>query len=160
MTKNIADALAERDPDNAPAHRANAEALIGDIETLDREFRQTVDRLPRRTLVFGERFAFGYLFSRYGLEEEGAYKSCAPGAEPGLKATIAVVEYVKKNDVRYIYREETARPRISNVIQKETGAEILTVDSMHTIAADKMRSGAGYVDIMKTNMDAFAKGLE
>lgn len=159
MVETIADALSRRDPAGADAYKANAAALLAELTELDTWFRGAVDASPRRLLVFGERFAFGYFFDHYGLEVAGAYKSCAPGAEPGLKAVIEVVDTIKKNGVRYIYLEDMSTGRISEVLCNETGAEILRVDSLHNPAAARQEAGEGYVSIMRANMDAFAKGL-
>lgn len=158
MAENIAQALIEKDPANTDDYRRNADALLAELKKLDADFKARVAASPRRTLVFGERFAFAYFFDRYGLEEVGAYKSCAPGVEPGIQAVIATINYVKENKVRYIYLEAMSTSRISKVINQETGAEILAVDSLHNPAPD--RQELGYVEIMRQNMDAFARGLE
>lgn len=159
MIDTIADALANTAPANAQTYRRNADALKLEIDALDKDFAATVAASPKRLLVFGERFAFGYFFDHYGLEYAGAYKSCAPGAEPGLKAVIETVETVRKNDIRHIYLEDMSTGRIANVIHQETGAEILRVDSLHNPPAERQAAGDGYVDIMRENMAAFAKGL-
>lgn len=160
MADTIANAFVERDPANATAYQANAAILKTELANLDAEFGELVANAPKKTLVFGERFAFTYFFHRYGLEYVGAYRSCAPGAEPGMKAVIGVIEYVRKNGVRFLYLEESAQPRITAVITEETGATPLKVNSLHNLTADQLASGVGFVDIMKANMDAFAKGLE
>lgn len=160
MADNIAAAMAEKDPDGAETYRRNAEALRAELEAMDREFREIVAEAPRRRLVFGERFAFAYFFRRYGLEAISAYKSCAPGAEPGLKAVLEVIRFVRENNVRRIYREAAAASRIAKVIHRETGAEILVVDSLHNPPADERGPERAYQRAMRENMDAFAKGLQ
>lgn len=160
MVDCIADAFIQRDPANKEVYEANAAVLKNELKTLDAEFRRTVDNAARRTLVFGERFAFAYFFRRYGLDYVGAYRSCAPGAEPGMKAVIGVIDYVRANQARFIYLEETARPRITSVVAEETGATPLRVSSLHNLGAEQHGADPGFVGIMKANMDAFAKGLE
>lgn len=159
MADNIAKALAERDPENAGEYLENGRRLRAELEAMDAGFRKIVEAGSRRTLVFGERFAFAYFFSRYGLKEVGAYASCAPGVEPGLKAVLGVVRYVKDNGVRYIYREAGSVGRISGVIQEESGVEILVVDSLHNPPPERT-GGKNFQDMMRENMAAFAKGLE
>lgn len=160
MVDNIAAALRELDPGHAAFYDTNAARLKEEMAALDASFRERVAASPRRTLVFGERFAFGYFFARYGLEEVGAYKSCAPGVEPGMRAVMDTIKYVKEHDVRFIYLEAMATGRISRVINQETGAEILKVDSLHNPPAERQAAGVGYIEIMRENMEAFAKGLE
>ena len=160
MAENIAKALAARDPGGADHYHANVMALTERIDDIDTWFLGVVKNSPRKLLVFGERYAFAYFFERYGLEMAGAYKDCAPGAEPGLRAVIGVVETVRKNNVKYIYLEDASTGRISEVIRAETGAEILRVDSLHNPPLARQQGGDGYVEIMRANMDTFAKGLQ
>ncbi len=160
MVETIALGLAGRDPANADFYAANAALLVRDLERLDREFRDTLAALPRRDLVFGERFAFRYFFVRYGLVDAGPYNGCGPGAEPGPKAVIAAIRYIKDNRVRFIYREVSEEARLARILAEETGAEILAVDSMHSPTADRLAAGADYLGLMRANMAAFARGLE
>lgn len=160
MVETIADALAERAPASAPFYRTNAETLIREIRALDAEFRSVVDAAARTELVFGDRFAFTYFFARYGLEEFGPYASCAPGSEPGVKAVIATVERVRAHGIRCIYYEAQSTGRLAQVIADETGAALLAVDSLHNPTAQQRADGFSYVDGMRANMLAFAKGLE
>ncbi len=160
MVDNVKTALIAADPANAETYARNAARLTNDLEALHTGFQKTVAASPRRTLVFGERFAFAYFFSRYGLEMVGAYASCAPGAEPGLRAVIDVVDYVRENNVKYIYLEAMSTSRISTVIHDETGATILPVDSLHNLSAERLAAGDSFQTVMAENMAAFAKGLE
>lgn len=160
MIDNIANAFAGIDAANADSYRQNADALKRELAGLDAWFRDRVAKAPRKTLVFGDRFAFAYFFNRYGLEEVGPYRFCAPGAEPGLQAVIATIKYVKDNGVRFIYKEAMSSGRTAVVLRKETGVEILDVDSLHNPPAAEQAAGAGFVAIMRRNMEAFARGLE
>ncbi len=160
MVKTIAAALCDRDPASADYYTANADALLADISALDNDFRQKLARAKRTTLVFGDRFAFAYFFTRYGLEEVGPYVSCAPGAEPGVKAVIESVEYVRQNDIPVIYHEILSSGRLAQVMADETGAELVAVDSLHNPTVDQLKAGYSYVEGMRANMAAFARGLE
>ncbi|MCC8164735.1 MAG: zinc ABC transporter substrate-binding protein [Planctomycetes bacterium] len=159
MALNIAAAFAERDPDNAETYRSRAAAIRDELLRLDRAFAADVASARRRTLVFGERFAFGYFFQHYGLRPLSPYTSCAPGAEPGLRAVLDVVNEMKRENLRVVYREEMATSRIADVLVEETGAEILLVDSLHNPPASRQAYGETFQSIMGRNMDAFRKGL-
>ncbi|MDR1745162.1 MAG: metal ABC transporter substrate-binding protein [Planctomycetota bacterium] len=160
MAENIAAALSKRDPANAGFYETNARGLLGEIRGLDAWFSGVVASSPRRLLVFGERFAFGYFVTQYGLDMAGPYKDCAPGVEPGMQAVIGTIEAVRRDKVRFIYLDDMATDRISRLIRNETGVEILRVESLHNPAAARQNAGESYVSIMRANMAAFAKGLE
>ncbi len=159
MVGNISLALERVDPEHAGQYRSAAEKYRNELLHLDREFAEIVAASPRRELVFGERFAFGYFFRRYGLIEIGPYKSCAPGSEPGLQSVIAVVKEIKEKRIRCIYRETLAASRIAEILREETGAEILTVDSLHNPSVEQRAAGITYLAGMEGNMRSFALGL-
>ncbi len=160
MVKTIAAALCDCDPASAAYYTSNADALLAEIGALDNDFRQKLAEAKRTTLVFGDRFAFAYFFSRYGLEEVGPYASCAPGAEPGVKAVIESVEFVRAHSIPVIYHEVLSTGRLAQVMADETGAELVAVDSLHNPTLDQLTAGYSYVEGMRANMAAFARGLE
>ncbi len=159
MAMTIGNGFAERDPANAATYRNRAAAIRDELLCLDAAFKADVLAASRRTLVFGERFAFGYFFHHYGLRPLSPYASCAPGAEPGLRAVLDVVNEMKKENLHVIYREEMSTSRIADVLVEETGADVLLVDSLHNPPASRQASGETFQSIMGRNMDAFRKGL-
>ena len=76
----LGDDFARRDPANAADYRANAAALVADLEGLDAEFRAGLAQCRTRELVTGHA-AFGYLAERYDLHQEGV-----AGVEPRHRA--------------------------------------------------------------------------
>lgn len=160
MVDTITEALAEVNPAAHDLYMNNGEYLVKQIDQLHQDFKNVVARSPRRALVFGDRFAFAYFFSRYGLEEVGPYAFCAPGAEPGVKAVIDSVKYIRDNAVQCIYHELHSTGRLAQVIADETGVALLAVDSMHNPTADQRAAGYSYVEGLRNAMQAFARGLE
>lgn len=160
MADNIGSALADRDPDNAQHYLENTLALCAELDRLDADFAARVRAAGRRLLVFGERFAFAYFFKRYGLESASPYNSCAVGAEPGLRAVIDTINLVKREGIEHIYAEAYATSRMASLISRETGADVLYVDSLHNPPLERQLAGISYQSVMRENMDAFARGLE
>lgn len=160
MAENIGAALAETDRENAEFYLTNTHALRDDLERLHNDITERISGLPRRLLIFGDRFAFGYFFSRYGLESASPYKFCAAGAEPGLRAVIETIEAIKREGVSYIYVEEMTTSKMADVIRGETGVRILRVESLHNPPLEKQTAGLTYQSGMRDNLDAFSKGLE
>src|SRR6476469_7089797 len=65
---DIANALAAADPDDADFFRAQAKAYLEKLETLDREVREAVAKIPQeRRKVISTHDAFGYFSAEYGI---------------------------------------------------------------------------------------------
>lgn len=66
---DIANALAAVDPDDAEFFRARAKAYLEKLETLDREVRAAVAKIPQeRRKVISTHDAFGYFAAEYGVQ--------------------------------------------------------------------------------------------
>lgn len=160
MARTVGEALAEADIGNAEFYRKNTDALCEALQQLDTEIAKRISGLPRRLLVFGDRFAFGYFFTRYGLESASPYKFCAAGAEPGLRAAIDTIALIKREKITYIFVEAMTTSRMADTISGETGVTILHVESLHNPPREKQAGGITYLSAMRENVDAFSKGLE
>ncbi|MDR1613641.1 MAG: zinc ABC transporter substrate-binding protein [Planctomycetota bacterium] len=162
MAGNIARALGKlaADEDAFSAIDRNAQRLIEDLGRLHRESEALVKRAKRKTLVFGGRFAFAHFFRRYGLEQVGVYDGCGPGVEPSVRRIVEVVRYVNDHAIPAVYHEELAEPRIARAIAAETGAATVMLHSLHNLSRDEFAAGRTFVDLMRANIAALAKGLE
>lgn len=160
MAETIGVALAEKDMENAEFYRENTRELCNELKRLDKDILDRISGLPRRLVIFGDRFAFAHFFSRYGLKSASPYKFCAAGAEPGLRAVIDTIALIKQEHIKYVYVEAMTTSRMADAITRETGAKILHVDSLHNPPLEKQRAGISYLSAMRANLDAFSKGLE
>ena len=68
LTKAIADDLCKIDQEHKDSYTKNEKAYEEKLDTLDKEYQNTVDAASQRTLLFGDRFPFRYLVDDYGLD--------------------------------------------------------------------------------------------
>ena len=105
-------ALGERfasvDPTNTPAYRANAEALVADLRTLDGEFEAGLAQCRSDELVTAHA-AFAYLADRYGLSQEGI-AGLRPDSEPDAATLRELAAHVAEHGVTTVYSETLVDP--------------------------------------------------
>lgn len=68
MVKTITNALVEKDSDNAEFYKENAKNYIKQLEDVDKELHDVVDKAKIKKVVIADRFPFRYLFKDLGLE--------------------------------------------------------------------------------------------
>lgn len=68
IVENIADGLAELDPDNESTYRENADAYRERLEAVDRQFRDLAEEADHDVAVLAGHDSFGYLRARYDIE--------------------------------------------------------------------------------------------
>ena len=155
---NIAAALAEHDPDNAAAYRANAETYKEEIEAALAPLRARIAALPEddRWLVTSEG-AFGYLARDLGLRELYLWpmNSDAQGTPRQVRA---VIDTVRAEGIPAVFSESTVSPDPALRVASETGARyggVLYVDSL----SEADGPVPTYLDLLRVTVETIAEGL-
>ncbi len=127
MTFNIAEALAEADPANAPAYDENAREYAAILDETDAEIRALLDPIPadQRKMVTNHD-AFGYFIRRYDLEFVGAViPSVTSGSEPSAGELAEHQDLIEEEGVRAIFAEAELDARVAEQLSSDTGVEIV-----------------------------------
>ena len=159
MENAVADALCRLDAANAREYLDNASDYNTRIAAIDDEIRTLVSGAKRRTLVFADRFPFIYFVREYGLDYLAAFPSCTADTEPSAQIVMSLIERVAGEKLPAIYTIEMSTQAIARTVAEETGAEILTLQSMQTLSQADFDAGASWVTLMEQNVEALRKGL-
>lgn len=127
MVTNIANGLAKVDPTNASAYQMNAKAYTDQLTHLDGQLRSIFTPVPKeqRKLVTNHD-AFRYLANRYDLTIVGAViPSLSDTAEPSAKQINDLINTIKKENVKAIFAESSANPKVARQVAQETGIAII-----------------------------------
>ncbi|HWV27015.1 MAG TPA: metal ABC transporter substrate-binding protein [Aeromicrobium sp.] len=150
IARAVADRLATTDPDHAETYRANADALVGELEALDTAFRDGLADCERDTIVTSHS-AFGYLAQRYGLEQL-SIAGIDPGNEPSGKQLAAITDQVKAHGITTVFTEELVDPANAETIASATGVTIATLDPIEGLGPNT--ADQTYLTLMQHNLDA------
>lgn len=151
--------LAEIDPVNADQYWANAAAYATEIEGIDAEIAEIVANAARKTLVFADRFPFIYFVREYGLDYLAAFPSCTADTEPSAQIVMTLIERVVGEHIPAVYTIELSTQAIARTVAEETGAQVLTLQSMQTVSQADFEAGASWVTLMRGNIEALKAGL-
>lgn len=159
ISRAIADALIEVDPQNANAYRANLEAYLAELHELDQSFEAVVQGGARREIVFGDRFPMRYFAQRYGLAYAAAFPGCGHDTEPSAATLAFLIGEVRAKGIPTVYHIEQGNVRMAEAIAGETGARAMLMHACHNISKDDFEAGATYMSLMKNNVEALKAGL-
>lgn len=159
MAGNIRDAFVARDPANAQYYRQNAAQLTAELAALDARFRQTLEKSPKKVLLHGGHYAFGYLAKRYGLKYVSA-SAVNADAEPTPAKLAELVQLMRRERLNYVYTEELLSPRVAETIARETGAKVLMLRAGHNITKKDLERGVSFIAIMEDNLRNLKAGLQ
>lgn len=159
MVRKIATELAALDPEGEQLYAANAEKYVSKLMSLDERLQQLAENRKHSAALFAGKFAFGYMFERYGLEYISAYSSCSADGEPEAAEMARIIDRIKRDGVPCVYYEELAEPRVARTIAAETGCDMLLLHSCHNLSRDEFEGGATYIGLMDQNVTNLEKGL-
>jgi zinc transport system substrate-binding protein len=159
MVANIAQAMAIKDPTHRDLYLTNAAAYVARLDRLDAAYRTGLADCEKRTLLQGGHFALGYLTARYGLKYHAA-AAVNPEAEPTAATMAALVQEMRRNDLRYLFSEELVSPKLAETIAKEGGGTVLLLSAAHNVSKGDFESGVTFIEIMERNLKNLQIGLE
>lgn len=154
---SIKEALIEANPEKKAEFEKNFEALRDDLLKLDREFIEMASNAPIKTF-FVSHAAFGYIADTYGLEQI-AIAGLNSQSEPSQKQLATLVEYAKERNVNYVLFEQNVNSKLTEVIQKEIGAESLMLHNLGVLTTDDVKNKEDYFSLMEKNIETLKQAL-
>ena len=156
IVKKIAEVASEIDTDEKTKINDNAEKYVAEIAQVDKDLHQAIDGKISE-IVVADRFPFRYFADEFGLKYAAAFSGCSEQTEASAKTISFLINKVKQDKVKKIYKIELSNGKIAETVSKDTGAEVLELHSAHNVTADDFSKGVTYVDLMKRNLVALSK---
>ncbi len=161
MVKNVRDSLINADPDGGDQYRANTDAYLAQLDTLDAWVKEQISSIPteRRKMVTNHD-AFSYYIERYGLTFVGSViPHISDVAEPTAQEVADLIRKIRDQKVPAIFTESSINPALAKRISEDTGVKI--VDSLYGDTLGPDGSGAAtYIDMIKYNTTTIVNALK
>ncbi len=142
---NIRDGLIAANPANKATYEANAVAYIKELESLNSEFQQTLQKTPSCTFItFHD--AFSYLAQRYNLKQVAVVQ--IPEDQLSPTDVQNAVNAVKKFKVKALFSEPGVDNKLLTSLSKDLKLNLRTLDSLETGETDPQH----YFKAMKANL--------
>lgn len=160
MCENIYNALCEADPSNSEKYEDNYNNYIAQIEMVDRSYTETLGSVPeeKRNIVVSHE-AYGYMCSAYGLKQM-AIDGISADSEPSPDRMMELIDFIRENDVKYIFYEELVSQKTAETLAAETGAELLALNPFEGLTEEEIANGDNYISVMLRNLDNLNTALK
>lgn len=155
---NIRDAFLRADPDGKDEYEANYQTYAAEFDELDKKYRDAISALPKKDIVVSHQ-AFGYLCRAYGLNQV-PIEGLSADAEPDPKRMGEIIDFVKKNDVKYIFFEELVSPKVAETVASETGAKTVEFNPLEGLSDEQQAAGGDYISVMEQNLQVLKEALQ
>jgi len=148
MVANIAAALDAADPASKAQYDANAAAYEQKLDDTKRQVQAIINEVrPDGRKLVTNHDAFGYFARAFGLRIVGAViPSVSTEAEPSAQETAALLDTIKKENVKAIFAESSVNAKLATTLANDAGVKI--VDDLYGDSLGKPGSGADTIDGM------------
>ncbi|MFC7061889.1 metal ABC transporter solute-binding protein, Zn/Mn family [Halobacillus seohaensis] len=157
LAENIKDMLVELQPDSEDQFNENFKKLKADLETLDHDFHEQVEDQDKNKIIVSHA-AYGYWEQAYNIEQV-AVSGLSPSNEPSQKQLEEIIEIAEKHNLKYVFFEQNITPKISEVVQKEIGAQPLRIHNLSVLTEDDLEAEEDYFSLMERNLEVLNKAL-
>ena len=163
IVQKIAAEIAKLDSAHASAYTQNVNAYVAKIQSLDNDYRATVESAARKTVLFGDRFPFRYLVDDYGLKYYAAFVGCSAESEASFETIAFLANKMDSESLPSIFIIENGNEKIAKAVlaasKNSKNAQILILNSMQSVTEKQIDEGADYLSIMKSNLENLKKAL-
>jgi zinc transport system substrate-binding protein len=157
MVKNIRDGLIAADSAGSSVYTDNAKAFQANLDALDAQVREGLKACRLRDFIISHRF-MDYFAARYNLKAH-ALSGLEP-SEPTPQRLAELIRLGREKGIKYIFAERSDALKALEVLARELGAQILTLNTGHSLTAEEERAGKNYLTLMSENLKNLRIGLE
>jgi zinc transport system substrate-binding protein len=145
QVSNIRDGLIATDPTNKGIYEANAAKYIQQLDSLNNEFQQTLQKAPNCTFVtFHD--AYPYLAKRYNLKQVAVVE--IPEDQLAPADIQNVINSVKKYKVKALFNESGTDNKLLTSLARDLNLTLREIDSLENGQKDPQY----YFQAMRTNL--------
>ncbi|MBC7084542.1 MAG: zinc transport system substrate-binding protein [Bacillota bacterium] len=138
QAEHICRGLVKIDPAGREVYEHNKAAFLRELDALDEELARVLAPVRgRRFMVLHP--AWGYFARDYGLQELPIE---VEGKEPSAKELAALVETARANHVKVVFVQPQMSPRTAEVLARQIGARVVTLDPLARDWAANLRTVA------------------
>ncbi|MFN4218733.1 MAG: metal ABC transporter solute-binding protein, Zn/Mn family [Candidatus Bipolaricaulia bacterium] len=157
MIKNIRDGLITADSAGSSVYTENAQKYNAKLDALDAQIREGLKACRLRDFIISHKF-MDYFAARYNLTAH-ALSGLEP-AEPTPQRLAELIRLGKEKGIKYIFAERSDALKALEVLARELGAQILTLNTGHSLTEEEERAGKNYLVLMEENLKNLRIGLE
>lgn len=79
--------------------------------------------------------------------------------EPSLSKLAELADLMKKKNIKTIYFEGLASPKVAQTLANEIGAKTEVLNPLEGLTKDEQEKGLGYIEVMKQNLEALKHSI-
>lgn len=158
LVEKIVEELTILDPPGAVMYKKRGQELLNELKSIDEEYQKTIACCQQKDLIIAGHQAFGYLATRYGLQQV-ALTGPNPEAQPSPRKLQEIINLIKTRQLKAIFYESSTPPAYAQTIARETGVKLYGLSTGVNLTRSEIEKKIGFLELMKRNLETLKKGL-
>ncbi|SFL35176.1 zinc transport system substrate-binding protein [Paenibacillus sp. 1_12] len=158
MALTIKDQLVKIDAVHKADYEANFTKYAAQLDQLHNQYKQALTPLTKKQIVVTHQ-SFAYLTKEYGLTQK-PIMGLSPDAEPTSKGLQEINEFIRTNNVKYIFFEELVSDRLAKTLAKDAKVDTMVLNPIEGLTDEQTKAGADYITLMEANLKNLIKALQ
>lgn len=158
IAKNICEQIVEMDKANESFYRENLKKVQEKLDILDKKYSEQLKNAKTKSIITSHE-AFAYLFNDYGFKQI-PIQGINSESEPGLEKMKDIVEFAKREGLKYVFYEELSESKIEETIAKEIGGEVKMLYTIEGQTEQQVRENKDYFQMMEENLKALVEATK
>lgn len=158
MAENIKNGLVKVDAAHQSDYEANFKKLMEQLDQLDKNYKEAISKVNKKDIVVSHK-AFAYLCRDYGLTQK-AIMGLTPDSEPTAQDMKGINNFIKENNVKYIFFEELVSDKLAKTLANDLKIETMVLNPLEGLTDEQVKNGDDYISIMAKNLQNLVKALQ
>ncbi|MBR1481649.1 MAG: zinc ABC transporter substrate-binding protein [Ruminococcus sp.] len=163
--RELAQGLADANPENAQIYKTNEKVYTQQLDALDQKYTEALTKQNKEydTLLFGDRFPFRYLVDDYQLKYYAAFNGCSAESEAGVDTIAFLAKKLDELQLPAVMMTETSDGKIARTIintSQNKKAETLILHSLQSISGEWQDGEGHYLETMEKNLEVLKQALK
>ncbi len=159
MTSRASNELQKEYPALTSEIQTNFAHFATDINALKESYSNQLKNCTKRDIYHIGHLAFGAIAKNYNLNFKPLINS-SQSQEPSPKDILEMIKEIKGKNIKYIFTEEALPPDMTELIAKQTGAQVLMLYTIEHVTKEEFDEQISYQDFMYKNLENLKVGLE
>lgn len=156
----IAKGLSAIDAENSAVYAANLESYKARLRELDAKYAQTVSSAKTKTLLFCDRYPFGYLADDYSLTCYAAFSGCSAETEASFETVSFLTSKLDELGLdNVIIIEGSSNKRLAETVISGTKAKAQKILVLNSLQSVTNVNDVDYISVMEDNLKVIAEAL-
>lgn len=155
MVKNIEKAIEQLDSDNAKVYQNNAENYIKKLDTLDKQYANTIQNAKYKSDFIWRPFSVPYMVGDYDLKYYAAFAGCSAETMAGFETVTFLAKKADEVQLPVILTIENSDGRIAEAVKSNTTKKNQKILAMNSLPVSYKGAACGWHYLFTGNAREF-----